>query len=664
MLFNESPDLELPALPEDFDLQQQDVGEQETKKPVEELESNRSGPKEDDESTPKTSHDHEITPEPATCIRPKIFEKVSPGSPLRHMYTNQQETMSPSSMVVSTGSKPDEETAVPYNGEIDGPDNASHHVERSPSPTENRQRGMDNHRSRGNHAWPPARPRRGRRIPANTARQPSNVIRETTMASAVDGGSPSSNFGGSCIANQGSPIQGKLKNSSPINHADKLANGEWITPPKNSSAGGVILDDTTPSPKQASPQTRHRSPLTREINENPIGLGKPAVEDPFVSKVFPSHNDIARQLKMASRGSGGLSIDAWLELQPKACKVISCLTQNESETIANRKWAEYEIPGIENLDDFWKHIITSSISTVDEGDLGFWPWWKTYKTDKSLFLKPYDVPDAHLDPDDNTYEVAKAEPSVVQKMTAFSQQLLKEKQTEAERYQALLTNKPQPVPKVRVQMPKLKIKLRSAEQRDWQQMIKIYNHNIITSWGIISEHKLDEEEFAERFYSLGEKSLPFIVAIKAKGNTKRLSMESESPVTSFAVDGEDEVMGYAWIDDYGPPDSIFFRTGEIEIHVRQEYQDQKIGKALLDHLLYVVDQGYQKRCEVEWSDNSRFGLPHSTRPFRALIANVVYAPKGPHRDMARYRWMKDWLERYKFSKVGELQDIGERQGLR
>jgi L-amino acid N-acyltransferase YncA len=435
-----------------------------------------------------------------------------------------------------------------------------------------------------------------------------------------------------------------------------LSQDRWVTPPKQNKANGVLIDELTPSPGSNITHSQKLSPTGIVIPQKP-DQDSTAVSSP---SVFPSDKQIRRALVKVVKSENFIKL--WQELQPSRPTVNRVyLEPNSAEDIADFHWREYNDIGGLPLDEFWSSYVTISPPPVDTADFDFRPWWKRYKSLKSMFILPYEVPDAKLDKTDEMYEVALEELSCTQKMQDFTFDYENEQKEKENRQRAWKEHRIVPESKAKQHKPRLNIYLRSARPKDLVQMVQIFNHNLKTSWGVIEPNPIDVDQMQYRHDSLESKLFPLIVAVKRRANRK--SGPRGSRVTSFASDGEDEIVGYGLVDEYGPSGSVFHHTAELDIHVREEYQDQGIGKALLDHLLYVVDIGYKKQCLVEFEDNNRFSGNGSTRPFRSIVANIIYAPKSPHKDITRYRWIRAWMENFGFKKCGDIPEAAQRQKI-
>jgi L-amino acid N-acyltransferase YncA len=436
----------------------------------------------------------------------------------------------------------------------------------------------------------------------------------------------------------------------------RLLLDRWITPPRQNKINGVLIDELTPSPESNKVGSQKESATIIAMSQNPDYL---PMSPSFQSK-FPSDKYVNRALAKARKSDNFIKV--WAELQPSRRSVNrKCLEPNCAEDIADFCWREYDsIEGV-SLDEFWTGLIKRPPPPADIADFDFRPWWRRYKSLKSIFIQPYEVPVAKLDKSDDMYEIAQGEVSCIKKMQDYSLQYEKEQKLKEDHQKVWDEHRIIQAPKPRHDKPSLNLYLRSAEPKDLTQLVQIFNHNLKTSWGVIEPHPIDLDQMKYRYDSLESKLFPLIVAVKRKANRK-LSRKG-SRVISFASGGEEEIIGYGIVDEYGPSGSIFHHTAELDIHVREEYQEQGIGKTLLDYLLYTIDSGYEKQCMVDFQDKTRFCSNSSTRPFRSIVANVVYAPKSPHRDITRYRWVRTWLEKFGFKKCGEIPEAAQRQEI-
>jgi L-amino acid N-acyltransferase YncA len=439
----------------------------------------------------------------------------------------------------------------------------------------------------------------------------------------------------------------------------------YATPTRSVKADGVLIDELTPSPPEDTTSTRERRSVSVSNASETLNSSKThdqATASTSGSIVFPNDKRVWRLLDKARKDDK--FIEVWVAAQPPHKKVnqkFLRLTENNDKSIADFLWREYDTIEGHSLDVFWTQHRKEPPPPDDEEDFSFRPWWTCYKTPKSMFLEPYMVPIADLDPRDNFYDKAMLEESLEERMKNFAKELRENQAYDKQQTRRLAIEHKMPEARPRKQAPVISIYLRLARPKDFKQMVLIYNHNVKIGWGVIDLQTISVEEMNTRFEELQSKMLPIIVAVKQLANPK-LGPKGK-PIQSLAAQGEEDIVGYGIVDGYGSADSVFHTTAEIDIQVREQYQGSGVGNALLDYLLFTVDKDHTRQTKVEFTDKGRFSTQASTEPFRAVVANIIYAPKSPHRDIVRYRWLRKWFETFGFDKSGELHEIAQRQKI-
>jgi L-amino acid N-acyltransferase YncA len=430
---------------------------------------------------------------------------------------------------------------------------------------------------------------------------------------------------------------------------------------KSNTGKGDALEQS-----QNIPSVAHFDPLSSQMYPSrPLSNSSRQLSSFEATYIFNlSDSQVAEALrKFDIRLDSQKFIKRWVRKQPeKRPRVRSNgLSSNSDLIIADFFWQQYDT--IEGLlrDEFWNRLSSSPPRAVEPEDFDFHPWWTRYRAQKSMFLTAYTAPDAPMDKTDSWYQYSQDEPTTIEKCATFIEEHgVRDDFERLDCRNAWIDQSNLPMSKFRISAPSVGIYLRSAQLQDVDQLVKIYNHNIATSWGVVDTSSVDGELMRSKYDTLREKMLPFIVAVRTSDSKP---VPGKGRIQSFADDGQEEIVGYAMADEYGPSGSLYFHTADLEIHVRDLYQDQKIGKALLDHMLYIIDDGYEKKTRVDWADGTRFKNNGSTRPFKSIVATVLYAPRSPHKDILRYRWMDLWLTKHGFKKAGELPHVASREQI-
>lgn len=143
--------------------------------------------------------------------------------------------------------------------------------------------------------------------------------------------------------------------------------------------------------------------------------------------------------------------------------------------------------------------------------------------------------------------------------------------------------------------------IRTAEIRDLQAMLDIYNHEVINGTATLDLRPKTYEERLKWFYEHNTENHPLIVAETNKN-----------------------VSGYASLSSYREKEA-YKSTVELSVYVRAEYRGRKIGTALMEKILSMAreDESIRNVVSVITSGNeasiklhrkfgfARFGKMHN-----------------------------------------------------
>jgi GNAT superfamily N-acetyltransferase len=153
---------------------------------------------------------------------------------------------------------------------------------------------------------------------------------------------------------------------------------------------------------------------------------------------------------------------------------------------------------------------------------------------------------------------------------------------------------------------------------------------------------------AARLQDINIGGLPWIVAVM-KGN------HSKNQHYKFV---NEEIVGFANMDDYCDQGSMYRYTMEMEMYVHPEYLRQGIGKCLLDRMLELVDNGYRSRGGYEWICNGAYLKSGPTRVIKTVNLHFLHE----HGVASEVSWVAAFLKSFDFRKCGHLYNMGYKLG--
>ncbi|CAK3860578.1 Hypothetical predicted protein [Lecanosticta acicola] len=311
--------------------------------------------------------------------------------------------------------------------------------------------------------------------------------------------------------------------------------------------------------------------------------------------------------------------------------------------IVPRYWIDIPF-GKQAPQDFWKDFIKCKTpETADDGDLdGVKPWWENI-VKGGQFLQVLEQPEV-LGPDPTetseerlqrendrgsdfaaenrrNYEIAKKQ----HKLEKQQKKANKKKRLELKR---LETEAPPQSP--RTFAPSKKIFLRVAHPDDAAAIRNIYNHYVDTACVTPEMERVTTDNMVDRFWSVKQKSLPFIVACVKGEVIKARKRGQEDLVLS------DRIVGFAFADEFNGVNGIYRFTCEVGIFVDKEHLIKGVGKSLLDKMMAMLDPDYLERGNYDTQGDELEGVS----PTR-LIKNVMV--NFPYTNPRKLDWMQTWL---------------------
>lgn len=123
---------------------------------------------------------------------------------------------------------------------------------------------------------------------------------------------------------------------------------------------------------------------------------------------------------------------------------------------------------------------------------------------------------------------------------------------------------------------------------------------------------------------------------------------------------QENVVGFAVAADFGPKDTVYHSSVELELMVHLKFHRQGIGRTLLDRILAALSPDHNLlECApfLPYNDISHW-IGGGSRQAKTIMINILY-PDGKADTVA---WRKQWLAKYEFHHIGTLSCIGFKKG--
>jgi L-amino acid N-acyltransferase YncA len=326
-------------------------------------------------------------------------------------------------------------------------------------------------------------------------------------------------------------------------------------------------------------------------------------------------------------------------------------------------WLPHRIEG-QSLQTFWSSFIQSNAplpieATEKPPTKPDWqPYWTRYLDDDLPYVKTLEVPDYHLDPEDEYFEVAQTDQGSTLKCSAKMAQKQRAKNNKKRSHKAESrgqhnqnhrTNQSQ-----NLHRPKVNIYLRTAKLSDFPQITDIYNWYVTNTVYTPERSQRTINMMTGRFTTSTDEKLNWVVAVMK--NTSGIKVTGPRNDPSAMRPQQETIVGFGCADDYFGMDSVYGYAAEIELYVHPEYLHMGVGKNLMDRMMFLLDPGHKTYDAVEWRANEpEHKVPGSVRIIENVILKVPYVPKEEDQ---RMEWMEVWLQGFDFKKVGMLDKIG------
>ena len=192
--------------------------------------------------------------------------------------------------------------------------------------------------------------------------------------------------------------------------------------------------------------------------------------------------------------------------------------------------------------------------------------------------------------------------------------------------------------------PKVQMYIRPARRADVAACKDIYQHYCKVSVVAPELTISSVDNMYTIFDDVDQLNLPWIVAVEGS-----LDHKGQEPREGG------KILGYAFADDFGGPNSAFQFTVEMQVFTHADHTRLGVGKCLVDQLLYLLDplHTFPSGCRFLTSD-LRWQEPGGRRRVAKVLCNIPYVADEP----AEMDWQRKWFLENQFEEVGKLTGVG------
>ncbi|KAK3627017.1 hypothetical protein LTR56_019448 [Elasticomyces elasticus] len=363
-------------------------------------------------------------------------------------------------------------------------------------------------------------------------------------------------------------------------------------------------------------------------------------------------------------------IEEWLKATNYAIpnKSMSEKILSTIDECAPREW----IPSIidnQNAKAFIKDMLASNEPAPDDPlDLqDFKPWWDLYRDPASFFLLAYAQPTiSGVDPDETLQERLLREndhgsgnyAENMKRTDKAKQEAAKEAKREqrrkAEKRAKALGGDDAAATFVGNRIkPGLNLYVRSARSDDVVQLRDIYNYYVEFTCLASETKRLKTEQMQARYDAVVGSGLPFLVACERGGKVPSRRRKKNAEEEDLIL--PDKVVGYLLTRDFHDKLSLYRFACEVEVYIDKAKYMKGIARCLLDKFLGLLDERYVERGGFDLQGQELEGM-QIPRKMESIIVRV------PYEKPERLEWTGRFLRSMDFEQVGDLPEIGHRDG--
>jgi L-amino acid N-acyltransferase YncA len=193
--------------------------------------------------------------------------------------------------------------------------------------------------------------------------------------------------------------------------------------------------------------------------------------------------------------------------------------------------------------------------------------------------------------------------------------------------------------------PAIEMYVRPAQQKDAQDIMKIYNHYVATS--IIPEDQLpiSLEDAKALIDTAQREKLPFVVGVKGRLPPTH-DAQGRSHSTKVILPQIETVLGFAFAERFnyafsGSTKGRSRGTVTIQLYVNSTNTRKGVGRNTLDHLLHCMATAYTFKNACPWINPASDPI-HEPNGC-GLIHQMIMMVPVEKKDDPNFPWLSNWL---------------------
>ncbi|KAK4983950.1 hypothetical protein LTR50_006902 [Elasticomyces elasticus] len=321
--------------------------------------------------------------------------------------------------------------------------------------------------------------------------------------------------------------------------------------------------------------------------------------------------------------------------------------------IAPRYWIPESIEGVA-LQIFWHMHLASPLLSDEYKDSK--PWWESYPSKPARFLLEREHPHvAGPDPQEPKQDRIAREKDAGSNVAAMNRNNREKRIKDEKRYwrksmqedmakrNADYNAQPHP------HAPQLNIFIRSAVPADMTQICAIYNHYVTFSVCCPEIIPRSVQDMHRRLRDIKENKLPYLVAVQRGGRSEAKNLAGEGHVLP------DRIVGFAFADDFNSRTGMYRFAAEVEVYTHKDFYLKGVARCLMDKMMRLLDPDYPSRGGYDCLGDLERG---PSRRLTSILCNIPYDAG----DRTRITWLNKWMTRMGFEQVGDIKNLGIKEG--